>query len=104
MSGYYIKAPTRDVGPGNDEFAFLAEDHPALAWALAGRPKDHPEGFAPPATFMLFFDSGRLKFCLSPKFGTDVLFGVVSDPTAILANVEASLREGKFEWKTRRSK
>ncbi len=104
MSGYFIKPPQASPGPGDENFAFLAEDHPAIAWALAGRDKSHAEGFAYPATLMLFFDSGKLKFCVSPKFGTDVLFGTVEDPTQPMASIESSLQNGKFEWKTKRSK
>lgn len=102
MSGYFIKKPDQQLGQGNEDFSALAQEYPAIAWALAGRPNGHPEGAESPATIMLFFDSGRLKYCLSPKVGLGVAFGCIDDPTQPMASLEASLREGKYEWKNRK--
>lgn len=102
MSGYYVKRPEVQLGAGNQDFADLAEEFPAIAWALAGRPKDHEAGEACPATIMLFFDGGKLKYCLSPKIGMGVAFGTVDDPSSPMASIEASIREGKYEWKNRK--
>jgi hypothetical protein len=102
MSGYFVKRPQENLGSGNEDFASLAGEFPAIAWALAGRPKDHPEGQEYPATLMIFFDSGRLKYCLAPKIGLGVAFGTIKDPSKLLDSIEASLRQGDYEWKTRR--
>lgn len=102
MGGYYVKRPQEQLGPGNEDFAFLAEDYPATAWALAGRPKDHEAGAESPATIMLFFDSGKLKFCISPKVGLGVAFGSIDDPTQPMASIERAIANGKYEWKNRK--
>jgi len=81
---------------------FVAEEHPAIAWLLAGRPKDHPEGGMLPLSLILFFDSGKLKFAFSSRSSTECCFGCVDDPTSILASVEAALRAGRIEWKGKR--
>lgn len=102
MSGYYVKRPEVQVGAGSQDFAGLVEEYPAVAWALAGRPPGHAEGAEYPATLMVFFDGGKLKYCLSPKIGQSVAFGTIEDPTQPMASIEASIREGKYEWKTRK--
>jgi len=102
MSGYYVKRPQEGLGPGNEDFAFLAEEYPAVAWLLAGRPKDHPEGQMQPLSLIVFFDSGKLKFAFSSRTSTDCCFGTIDDPTNPLASVEASLRAGRIEWKGKR--
>jgi len=102
MGGYYVKRPELGAGQGNPDFVALAEEYPAIAWVLSGRPKDHPEGQEAPATIMVFFDSGKLKYCISPKIGLGVAFGTIDDPTQPMASIEASIREGKYEWKNRK--
>jgi metal-dependent amidase/aminoacylase/carboxypeptidase family protein len=102
MSGYYVKRPEADLGHGGEDFTWLAESYPAIAWFLAGRPKDHPEGAECPGSLIIFLDSGKLKFCLSPKIGRDVAFGSVTDPTKPMDSIEASLVNGSIEWKKRR--
>lgn len=102
MSGYYVKPPDDPVGPGNAMFADIAEEYPAIAGVLAGRPKSHEAGELKPQTLMFFFDAGRLKFCLSNRHSTDVAFGVVKDHTRILESTEAALKAGEYEWKVRR--
>lgn len=102
MGGYYVKRPEIGAGQGNADFAALAEEFPAIAWMLAGRPKEHPEGFESPSSLIIFFDSGRLKYCISPKVGLGVAFGTISDPTSPLASIEASIIEGSYEWKNRK--
>jgi len=57
-----------------------------------------------PATFMIFLEGGKLKFCLSPKFSSSVAFGVVADPDKPFHSIEAELQAGHFEWKTRSRK
>jgi len=102
MSGYYIKRPSPDNGDRGEDFAFLAESYPAIAWVLAGRPKDHEAGMEYPATLMLFLDSGKLKYCISPKIGLGVAFGTVDDPTDPMASIERSIVAGAYEWKNRK--
>ena len=102
MSGYYVRRPQENLGPGNEDFANLAGEYPAIAWALAGRPKDHEAGQESPATLMIFFDSGKLKYCLSPKIGLGVAFGTIDDSSKVMASIERSITEGKYEWKNRK--
>ena len=102
MAGYFVKPPQDGVGPGNEDFAFLAETHPAVAWLLAGRPKDHPEGYMPPMNLQFFFDTGRLKACFSSRSYAFVCFLTIDDPTNPLGCVESVLQGGKIEWKKSR--
>lgn len=103
MSGYYVKRPASIAEPSRSEaFQFLSDSWPSVAWFLAGRPADHADGPECAGTVMFFFDSGTLKFCLSPKVGREVAFGTIDDPTKPFDSLEASLIEGKYEWKKRR--
>lgn len=99
MAGYWIKRPVIGASSDNVDFVALSEEWPAIAWMLSGRPKDHPEGQESPATLMVFFDSGRLKFCIAPKVGLGVAFGTIKDPSNPLGSIEAALRAGDYEWK-----
>jgi len=51
------------------------------------------------STVSLFWDTGRLKYCIQPKSGTKVAFGSCERPERGLEAVEASLAAGWFEWR-----
>ena len=99
---WYVKQDDDLAGPGNEAFAALAEQFPAVAWVLAGRPKGHEAGEMPPQTIMLFFDSGKLKFCFSAKHTLRVAFGTIEDASKPLECLEKAICEGSYEWKNRR--
>jgi hypothetical protein len=102
MSGYYVNRPESRVGPGNEDFAALAESYPAIAWLLAGRSKEHAAGEMSACSIILFFDSGKLKFCATPRHGVECAFGSVTNVGDVLGSIEAFIVEGKLEWKTKR--
>lgn len=56
-----------------------------------------------PCTVSLWFDSGNLKFCVSPKCGPKVCFGSVKRLGEGLDGLEAALANGDCEWKTRKA-
>lgn len=87
--------------PGEDEFR---QEFPDLWAALQGDPGEDGKARMPPCTLMIFAEGGRLKFCLSPKQGNRVCFGVMSDPVKGLWSVQDALAEGKFEWKVTKSR
>lgn len=77
----------------------LREDYPELTNALCGTKNVEGQCVMPPCTLMLFLNEGRLGWCLSPKTGSKVAFGTVSDPSKGLACVESEIAKGNFEWK-----
>lgn len=102
MSGYYVRRPDPKEESHSEDFQSLAEEYPAIAAFLAGRPAGHPDGAECKGTLQIFLDGGRLKFCLSPKIGRDVAFGTVPAPNTPMASIEAQIVKQAFEWKTRR--
>ena len=77
------------------------EAFPALAEALEGIPTQDGLTGVPPCTVMVFLESPRLKFCLSPQSGDRVAFGVLDEPERGLASLNNAIAEGRFEWKRR---
>lgn len=84
---------------GEEEFA---AEFPCTLEVLRGHPKTDDLPGVCPATLMFFIEGGRLKFCISPREGSRVAFGVLDDPTKGLAALELALVKGAFEWKTKR--
>lgn len=88
--------------PGDfPDVEYFRTHFPNLLAALQGDPAEGKTWKVPPATLMLFIEGGRLKFCLSPKHGTRVCFGVVKRPDATVASIEQALADNEFEWKIR---
>lgn len=102
MSGYYVRRPDPKESEKSEDYQSLAEEFPAVAAFLLGRPIGHPDGAECKGTIQIFLDSGKLKFCLSPKVGRDVAFGTIPDPTQPMESLEAQIVKGAYEWKTRR--
>lgn len=94
--------------PANGEdtpfLAALREEYPELATCLRGTKNVDGQCVLPPCTLMLFLDGDRIGFCLSPKAGTRVAFGSLSDPSKGLAGVESEIAAGHFEWKNKRGR
>jgi hypothetical protein len=80
---------------------FFAE-HPLLARAMGGSPATESEPAFLPHSLILFWEGGRLKFCLSRKGLPNCCFGTVEDPSKGLQGVEKAIADGHFEWKPRR--
>lgn len=77
----------------------LREDYPELTNALRGTKNVEGHCVMPPCTLMIFLNEGRLGWCLSPKSGSKVAFGTVTDPSKGLQCVESEIAKGNFEWK-----
>ncbi len=89
----------KQSGPESPAYLALTEEVPVLAKALIGHSTAEGTCLVPPCSLILFLDSGILKFCLSPKYGDQVCFGVVQEPLYSLHGVERALEQDKFEWK-----
>lgn len=73
---------------------------PNLALLLCGCPS--PGGgvqSVPRASLTLFEEGGKLKFVISPKIGSEVAFGTISEPEKGFEGLEWELAEGRYEWK-----
>lgn len=98
-------ASAKSVGRAEGEaFDALAAECPDLALVMAGEYDEGGNCLVPSCTLMLFLEAGRVKFCLSPKFGPQVAFGTLPDPSKGLQGVDEEIREGRFEWKSRGNK
>jgi hypothetical protein len=86
-----------------DEF-FRAE-YPALAVVFGGKPGDGNGGpGVSPATINLWFEGGEMHFCIMPRFGNRVAFGVLADCSKGLSALEEAIAEGRFGWKISKSR
>lgn len=80
-------------------------EYPALADVFGGCDQDAAVGKTIPcATINLFWEGGRLKFCIIPKGYNQVAFGTVGDPSKGFAAIEAAIQAGHFEWKRKMSR
>lgn len=87
-----VDAPTIPAG--------FIERYPELALLFGGRINaENGRIEIPAATLVLFFEGGRLKFCVKPRSGGRVAFGTVTDASEGLVGVEEAIRVGHFEWK-----
>lgn len=87
-------------GSGGDCSPEFAAEFPNLATVFSGvYEADTGNCKVPRASIILFWEGGKLKFCISPKVGSQVAFGTVEDETTGLAGVEAAVALGHFEWK-----
>jgi len=82
----------------------LRGEYPELIQAMRGTKNVDGQCVLPPCTLMIFLEGDRMGFCLSPKNGTRVAFGTVSDPAKGLQSVEAEIAAGHFEWKNKRGR
>ena len=102
MSEFVFQHSPAGPDASQDRFKEFRDRWPVLAAVMLGRTKSHPAGAAPPASIILFVDSGSLKFCVSPKTGPGVAFGVVDDPTELVESIVDSIASGRLEWKDRK--
>jgi len=79
-----------------------AEQFPELHDAFMGKKGEDGRWIVGPATLMLFAEGDTLKFCLSPKYCTWVIFGCVADPFHVFESVNEALATGACERKERR--
>lgn len=76
------------------------EEYPCLSEVLGGVPADADQrGGVPPATINVWFEGGELRFCIMPRLGSRVAFGVVTSPEKGFAGLEAEVASGRFGWK-----
>lgn len=87
------------VASNSPAYLALLEEVPLLAKCFIGQSSEDGKTTLPPCSLILFLERDLLKFCLSPKVGDEVAFGVVQEPLYSLEGVERALREDKFEWK-----
>jgi len=87
------------VATNSPAYLALLEEVPLLAKCFVGVTGEDGKTQLPPCSLILFLDGDLLKFCLSPKIGTDVAFGCVQEPFYSLEGVERALEQDKFEWK-----
>jgi|SRR5689334_15928805 len=78
------------------------EEYPQLADVFSGVPATNGvDKDIPCATINLFWEGGRLKFCIIPRGSNKIAFGTISEPEKGFAGLEAALTNGTFEWKRR---
>lgn len=76
------------------------EEYPALSQVLGGVPVGKGEtGGVPAATVNIWFEGGELRFCIMPRLGNRVAFGVAPSPEKGLAAIETEVAAGRFGWK-----
>ncbi len=81
------------------------ESYPCLATVLGGIEVAHGEqGGVPPATINLWFEGGELRFCIMPRIGNRIAFGVVSDSVKGFESLEKEIQQGRFGWKNGRNR
>jgi hypothetical protein len=101
-SNYKTSFETARAGNGHATSlptAFL-EEFPTISEILQGSPAEGEGTYpVPPASVVIFAESGDLKFCITPKLGNRVAFGVWKDPGEGLRSLERILGAGEFEWK-----
>ena len=85
----------------SDLFGDLIEVCPSLVEAFTGTVDESKRWVVGPCTVMIFYEAGKLKFCLSPKFTNKVAFGVIDDPVHPWDGIEKAIENGKLEWKGR---
>ena len=83
-------------------FRQFADDFPELSTVYQGVLDDEGKCVLPPCTLILFWEGDTMIFSLNPKLGTRVAFGGPVDHSKALESVEGCLREGRFEWKSRK--
>lgn len=83
----------------------FAEEYPSLAAVFGGiEVPPGEQGGVPPATINLWFEGGELRFCIMPRVGNRIAFGVVSDAAKGFASLEAEVSQGRFGWKNGRNR
>lgn len=81
------------------------EEFPSLAEVFGGiEVASGEQGGVPPATVNLWFEGGDLHFCIMPRIGSRIAFGVISDPCKGFAGLEAEISQGRFGWKNGRNR
>lgn len=102
MSGYQ-DSWNRAAGDNHHSAAIpesFREEYPVLSQVLGGILVAKGEtGGVPPATINFWFEGCELRFCIMPRLGNRVAFGVVASPEKGLAAFEAELAAGRFGWK-----
>ena len=87
-----------------DPLGSCREAFPELADAFKGMKDENGRWVAGPATLLIFPEGDKLKFCLSPKGVSWVIFGEVGDPQHVFESVDHALTSGRCEKKQRRGK
>ena len=81
------------------------EAYPSLAEVLGGvEVAQGEQGGVPPATINVWFEAGELHFCIMPRIGNRIAFGLISDPCKGFESLEAAICQGQFGWKNGKSK
>lgn len=93
-----LTKPNREVVL--DEFR---EELPALAEFMGGADALGDSPAIMPHGLNLFWEGGKMKFCLSRRNYPNCCFGCVPDPVKALQSVEGELQAGRFEWKARKA-
>jgi hypothetical protein len=76
------------------------EEYPTLADVFSGiTSRDPNQKDIPCATINLFWEGGRLKFCIIPRGLPKIAFGCLAEPEKGFAALEWALANGAFEWK-----
>ncbi len=93
--------PAAEETTDGQSYAALSVRYPGLAAFMAERSKSHPDGKYSGGSIILFFEGSELRFCLSPKDGPSVGFGVVCDASDVLGSIELAGQESEIGWKLR---
>lgn len=104
MSSYELSF-TKSIGgkSGKNECPpEISSKFPQISQALEGVYDDAGKCIISKATLMVFLDSGRVKFCISPQSIPRCLFGCVPEGSEIISGIESELAAGHFEWKSKR--
>jgi hypothetical protein len=93
---------TRDLASCPEEFR---EAYPSLASVFAGsKPAEGEAQGIPAATVNLWFEGGELHFCIMPRFGNRVAFGLAGDGVKGFDALEQAISQGQFGWKISKSR
>jgi hypothetical protein len=106
-SSYKLSFETARSGNGHAAslHASFVEKFPTLSEILQGSPAEGEGTFpVPAASIVIFSEGGMVKFCITPRIGNRVAFGVWKDPEDGLDALERILERGDFEWKISKSR
>jgi hypothetical protein len=93
---------SRDLASVPAEFR---EAYPSLATVFAGvKPKEGETSGVYAATVNLWFEGGELHFCIMPRFGNRVAFGLAGDGVKGFDAIEKAICQGQFGWKVSKSR
>lgn len=100
-----VRKPKDDPGQAPAWYDKLHAQFPEIANVLSGSPGNPPE--VPPVQPMSIIISdrkGTLQFCISAQGGTDMWFGIISEPESLLQAIDQAIAFNELTYQEKRSK